>query len=454
MSVARPAAAGLLLALADGGALQAGSPVVEGGERRSPIVAVVEEVGPAVVNIATDQRLENPFSGSPFGGLLSEFFGAPAQRGQRRFVQNSLGSGVIVKPDGALVTNEHVILGASRIRVTLKDGRTLLAEVVGTDADSDLAVLRLEGEGTFPAVRLGRSNDLMIGETVIAIGNPYGFSSSVTTGVVSATGRSIEVGERALTDFIQTDALINPGNSGGPLLNIRGELIGVNNAVYGPAQGIGFAIPVDRVRRVVDDLISYGEVRAAWLGLLVEEFVPDEETGAVEPGHAVRVRRVFTGSPAAAAGLRPGDRLRGAGGRPIRSRADWDTIVSGLTPGRSLALATERAGTPRGVTLAATAFPEDKALALFAEASGLTLEALPPTGRDRSGGGLIVRGVRDGSRAARIGLAPGDVLIRLDREPLIGLEDLKRLTPRLLDHGSFYLVVVRGRTAYNLTFTL
>ena len=340
--------------------------------------------------------------------------------------------------------------------MTLRDGRTLLAEVVGTDPDSDLAVLRLEGEGQFPAVRLGRSSDLMIGETVIAIGNPYGFSSSVTTGVVSATGRSIEVGERALTDFIQTDALINPGNSGGPLLNIRGELIGVNNAVYGPAQGIGFAIPVDRVRRVVEDLISYGEVRSAWLGLLVEEFVPDQEESreGIEPEHGVRVRRVFSGSPAATAGLRPGDRLRAAAGRSLRSRAEWDTLVSGLTPGRSVALATSRAGTARNVTLTATSFPEDQALRWFAEASGLELEALPRTGRDRPGGGLLVRAVRSGSRAERIGLTEGDVLIRLDREPLAGLEDLRRLTPRLLDRGSFYVVVVRGRTAYNLTFTL
>jgi len=455
MRVVLPVAAGLLLAVAPGTATPAGNPVVEGTDRRSPIVQVVEEVGPAVVNIATDQRVENPFSGSPFGGLLRDFLNMPQERSQRRFVQNSLGSGVIVKADGAVVTNEHVILGASRIRVTLRDGRTLLAEVVGTDGDSDLAVLRLEGEGQYPAVRLGRSSDLMIGETVIAIGNPYGFSSSVTTGVVSATGRSIEVGERALTDFIQTDALINPGNSGGPLLNIRGELIGVNNAVYGPAQGIGFAIPVDRVRRVVEDLISYGAVRSAWLGLLVEEFVPDEEEvrEGIEPEHAVRVRRVFSDSPGAAAGLRPGDRLRAAAGHPLRSRAEWDTLVSGLTPGRSVALATSRAGTPRVVTITATSFPEDRALAWFAEPSGLELEAIPHS-PDRAGGGLMVRAVRSGSRAERIGLTKGDVLIRLDREPLNGLDDLRRLTPRLLDHGSFYVVVVRGRTAYNLTFTL
>ena len=190
--------------------------------------------------------------------------------------------------------------------------------------------------------------------------------------------------------------------------------------------------------------------------IVVDEFVPDQEESkeGIEPEHGGRVRRVFSGSPAATAGLRPGDRLRAAAGRPLRSRAEWDTLVSGLTPGRSVALDTSRATTARNVTLTATSFPEDQALRWFAEASGLELEALPRNGRDRPAAGLMVRAVRSGSRAERIGLAEGDVLIRLDREPLAGLEDLRRLTPRLLDRGSFYVVVVRGRTAYNLTFTL
>src|SRR5262249_42984734 len=182
----------------------------------------------------------------------------------RRFTRASLGSGVIVASDGTILTNEHVVLRASRIHVTLADEREFDAKLVGADADSDLAVLRVTAGKALPSVTLGSSADLMIGETVIAIGNPFGLAHSRTTGRVSAPGRSLTSEERPYADFLQTDASINPGNSGGPLLDIRGQVIGINTAIYGKAQGIGFAIPVDRARRVMHDLVSYGEVRRPW----------------------------------------------------------------------------------------------------------------------------------------------------------------------------------------------
>ncbi len=455
-ALAARAALGVMLGLPEPAG--AGSPVLAGVERRSPVVQVVEEVAPAVVNIATDQRVENPFGTSPFGRLLRDFFDVQPPGRQDRYVQNSLGSGVIVDPAGYVATNEHVIWGASRIRVTLQDGRTLLADVVGTDAESDLAVLKLDGQGPFPAVRLGRSDDLLIGETVIAIGNPYGFSSSVTTGVVSAVGRSIESGDRVFSDYIQTDALINPGNSGGPLLNIRGELIGVNNSVYAPAQGIGFAIPVNRVRRVVGDLINYGKVRHPWFGLMVEEFHPAGGPPALGRKPALRIQRVFIGGPADAAGLRPGDRIRALAGRVIDSRADFDTALSELQVGRSVRMEVERDGRPISATLTGTAFPAGKAGAYLAEVTGLELEEIPDRLRARyrflPDAGLLVTEVRPGSRAERLGLRPGDVVVRMDRERVSGLEDLDRLVPQILTRSSFFMVVVRGRVAYNLTFRL
>jgi S1-C subfamily serine protease len=426
--------------------------------RRSHVVEMVEKVAPAVVNIATDQRVENPFGSSGFGSLLREFFDLPEGGPRERFVPNSLGSGVIIGPEGYVATNEHVILGASRIRVTLQDGRTFLAEVVGTDPDSDLAVLKVGGEGPFPAVRMGRSDDLLIGETVIAIGNPYGFSSSVTTGVVSATGRSIESGDLIFNDYIQTDALINPGNSGGPLLNIKGELIGVNNAVYAPAQGIGFAIPVNRVRRVVEDLIDYGQVRHPWFGFLVEEYALEPSPGQIEAAAGLRVRMVFIDSPADRAGLRPGDRITRVDGRTIAGRVDYDTVLSQLELDENVEMETARDGRPRTLSLRGGEFPADKAGEYFSDLTGMVLEDIPADLRQRyrllPDEGLMIAEVRRGSRADRMGLQRGDVVIRLDRERLTGEEDLSHLVPDILGRGSFFMVVVRGRVAYNLTFRL
>jgi S1-C subfamily serine protease len=426
--------------------------------RRSHIVEMVEKVAPAVVNIATDQRVENPFGSSRFGALLQEFFDLPEGGPRERFVPNSLGSGVIIRPEGYVATNEHVILGASRIRVTLKDGRTFLAEVVGTDPDSDLAVLKLSDDGPFPAVRMGRSDDLLIGETVIAIGNPYGFSSSVTTGVVSATGRSIESGDMVFNDYIQTDALINPGNSGGPLLNINAELIGVNNAVYAPAQGIGFAIPVNRVRRVVEDLIDYGQVRHPWFGFLVEEYALEPSPGQIQQTAGLRARLVFIDSPADRVGLRPGDRIIKMNGRSIAGRADYDTVLSQVEPDEMLEMETERDGRPRRLSLRGTEFPADKAGDYLSELTGMVLEEIPIELRRRyrflPDEGLLITDVRRGSRADRMGLRQGDVVIRLDRKTVAGEEDLVDLVPDILNRGSFFMVVVRGRTAYNLTFRL
>jgi S1-C subfamily serine protease len=308
-------------------------------------------------------------------------------------------------------------------------------------------------------VRLGRSDDLLIGETVVAIGNPYGFSSSVTTGVVSAVGRSIESGDRVFSDYIQTVALINPGNSGGPLLNIRGELIGVNNAVYAPAQGIGFAIPVNRVRRVVADLINYGKVRHPWFGLMVEEFQPAGD-GAADLRHkpALRVRQVFIGGPADAAGLRPGDRIRALAGRPIDTRADFDTALSDLAAGSPVAMEAERDGRPIRTTLTGTAFPAGKAAEYLAAVTGMWLDEIPDRLRARyrflPAAGLLITEVRSGSRAEGLGLRQGDVVVRMDREGVAGLADLDRIVPQVLTRSSFFMVVVRGRVAYNLTFRL
>src|SRR5688500_14085764 len=271
--------------------------------RRSPVAVVAHNVLPTVVNIQTEatirRRAVDPFF-DPFG-----FFGGR----ERAYTSQSLGSGFVWSSDGIIVTNNHVVEGASRITVNFNDGRQLPAKLLGVDPDSDLAVLRVEEKG-LTAAPVGTSADLMIGESVVAVGNPFGLSGTVTTGVVSALGRSVpsETQGRTYTDFIQTDASINPGNSGGPLLNIEGRVIGINVAIYAQAQGIGFAIPVDRAKKVIQDLLRYGEVHSAWIGAVTATLTPEE---AQRRGHEARrgalVVRVFASSPADRAGLRPGD---------------------------------------------------------------------------------------------------------------------------------------------------
>src|SRR5213596_2830361 len=314
-------------------------------ERRSLVVQAVEKAGPAVVNVSTEQVVERrgspfPFPEDPF---FDQYFRDFFDLRPRRFTTTSLGSGVIVAPDGTILTNEHVILRASRIHVTLADEREFDAKLVGADSDSDVAVLRVQAGGELPHVTLGTSSDLMIGETVIAIGNPFGLSHTVTTGVVSAVGRSLHDEDRTYTDFIQTDASINPGNSGGPLLNIKGELIGINTAIYGKAQGIGFAIPVDRARRVMKDLVSYGEVRRVWVGLVVQDLTPQlaQHFGT---RRGVVVAEIDPGSPAAGAGLARGDVITRVDGREVRSRDDFEQRVEDRAEDSKLVVTRRREG--------------------------------------------------------------------------------------------------------------
>ena len=229
--------------------------------RRNEIVEVVEKVSPAVVNIAAEQIVRRRPS------FFDEFFSGFDSRARK---SQSLGSGVLIDSRGIILTNDHVISGASRIVATTKAGLELDCEIVGSDTDNDLAVLRVKKPGgPLPAIKLGTSSDLLIGETVVVIGNPFGLSNTVTAGVLSALGRSVRGNENqhVYTDFIQIDAPINPGNSGGPVVNIQGELIGIATAIIGGAQGIGFAIPIDRAKRIKDDLLTFGEVRAVWVGL-------------------------------------------------------------------------------------------------------------------------------------------------------------------------------------------
>jgi Do/DeqQ family serine protease len=415
--------------------------------RRNMVVEAVEKASPAVVNISTEEVVEQrgspfPYPADPF---FDEFFRDFSDPHPRRFTRTSLGSGVVVASDGTILTNEHVVLRGSRIHVTLADEREFDAKLVGADADSDLAVLRVRAGGALPSVTLGRSADLMIGETVIAIGNPFGLSHTVTTGVVSALGRSLRSEDRTYADFIQTDASINPGNSGGPLLDIRGEVIGINTAIYGKAQGIGFAIPVDRVRRVMHDLVSYGEVRRPWLGLVVQDLSP-ELAQHFGTSRGVVVAEIEADSPAASAGLERGDVIVRVDGHDVHSREEFDQRVDAHGEGERATLTLRRDGREQNHEVKLTPFPAAHADDLAWSLLGL--------GVAEKGDVLEVRRVRPGSPAARIGVQTGDRLLGLGGTATHSVAEFRRKVIEIRGAREVLLSVGRGPYQYNVNVPL
>jgi serine protease Do len=410
--------------------------------RRTPIVVVAHNVLPSVVNIQTEatirRRAVDPFF-DPFG-----FFGGQ----ERSYTSQSLGSGFVWSSDGIIVTNNHVVEGASRIIVNFNNGTQLPAKLLGVDPDSDLAVLRVDGK-SFTAAPVGTSSDLMIGETVVAVGNPFGLSGTVTTGVVSALGRSVPSQEqgRTFTDFIQTDASINPGNSGGPLLNIEGKVIGINVAIYQNAQGIGFAIPVDRARKVIQDILRFGEVHAAWIGAVTATLTPEE---AKRLGHEAErgalVVRVFSDSPAERAGLKVGDVITAVAGKTVDSREAFSTFTAMVPTGQALSLRIARNGSSRDLPVTPTDPPGGLGLRILEEVAGLRV-----ADEKRS---VVIDDVLNGTRAANIGLAPGDVIVGVNGTEVTSTRALNTEVMRGAERSSIVLSVARGRYVYNLTFPM
>ena len=414
-------------------------PASVSASRRTPIVVVAHNVLPAVVNIQTESTIRrrevDPYL-DPFG-----FFGGGT------YTSQSLGSGFVWSSDGIIVTNNHVVEGASRITVNLSDGSQVPAKLIGVDPDSDVAVLRVDASH-LTAATIGTSSDLMIGETVVAVGNPFGLSGTVTTGVVSALGRSVPSKEagRTFTDFIQTDASINPGNSGGPLLNIEGKVVGINTAIYANAQGIGFAIPVDRARKVIQDLLRYGQVHSAWIGAVTATITPEEarRTGIRAPRGAV-VARVFSGSPAQAAGLRTGDVITAVSGRPVDSREAFSTFTATIPGGQPIDLTVVRGGSSHTVTVRPADPPRDLGLRVLWEVAGL---------RVSESRGVVISEVASGSRGERIGLAPGDSIVGVNGNPVGSTDQLNDELKKSAERSSVVLDVARGRYIYSLTFPM
>ena len=415
--------------------------------RRSPVVVVAEKASPAVVSILSgpeSRRARSPFGGDPFFDDFFRDFFEPLPRQQPR---RSLGSGVIIRPDGYILTNEHVILQAGKIQVQLADERTFDARLVGADSDSDLAVLKIDGTTSLPHLPLGSADDLMIGETVIAIGNPFGLSHTITTGVISAQNRSLNADGRTYYDFIQTDASINPGNSGGPLLNINGILIGINTAIYNKAQGIGFAIPISRAKRIVEELISHGTVESPWVGLVVQTLTPDLAFHfSLNNNKGVLVRTVEAASPASRAGFQRGDVIISLNGKTIRSSEEYRQRERGYQSGDSLRFHVIRQEKEHTLTVTAARFPFGKADGLMWRLLGFHVKETPY--------GLQIGQLRRSSPAVRIGLEPGDQIIGLAGIQIHTRDDFRRKIIDIRLKQNVLLSIGRGRQQYHVQMPL
>ena len=300
--------------------------------------AAVQKAAPAVVSINTSTTTRNPQSGDPW---FRFFFG---DRGEQQ--QSGLGSGVIMSPEGYILTNNHVVEGADAIEVVLPDARSAVAKVIGTDPESDLAVLKINLD-KLPVMVLGNSDQMQVGDRVLAIGNPFGVGQTVTSGIVSALGRN-QLGINTFENFIQTDAAINPGNSGGALADVEGNLMGINTAIYsrtGGSLGIGFAIPVDTAKQVLESIIKNGQVVRGWIGVEPGELTPElAQTFGVPTEQGVIVTGVLGGGPAALAGIRPGDVIRDVAGQPVRTVSELLSRIAALTPGQPVAFTLLRRG--------------------------------------------------------------------------------------------------------------
>jgi serine protease Do/serine protease DegQ len=428
---------------ADAGAL----PQTDSAGGALPSLApMVERVSPAVVNISSTslaRAQESPLYRDPF---FRFFFDMPERAPQQRSSQ-SLGSGVIVDAEhGLVLTNNHVIDHASEIKVTLMDGRQLTATLVGTDPDVDIAVIRIPPED-LTAIALADSDRLRVGDFVLAFGNPFGLRNTVTSGIVSALGRS-GLGIEGFEDFIQTDASINPGNSGGALVNLRGELVGINTAILGPAGGnvgIGFAIPINMASQVMMQLVEFGEVRRGRLGAISQDLTPElaQAFGMERYQPAVVITEVGADTPAARAGLKSGDIIVSVNGRKVRSSTEMRTIVGLLRIGDEVRIEYRRDGRDYATTARVTELPRTQLLGkdLHPRLAGAVFSALDEHSAQRSQmQGALVTSIEPGSMAQRGGLRQGDVVVSVNRVAITTLQDL---APALRTGGNRILLNVR-----------
>lgn len=418
---------------------------------------LAKKVKPSVVNIATSKavtvRQSNPWTMDPlFRQMMPQ---APTSKK----TQSSLGTGFIIDADGDVLTNNHVIEGADEIVVKFDDGREIEAKIVGRDEKLDLAVIRMTKSGAYPALPLGDSDAIDVGDWVVAVGNPFGLGHTVTAGIVSAKARVLGAGP--YDDFIQTDASINPGNSGGPLFNIKGEVIGINSAIIASGQGLGFAIPINMAKEVLSQLITKGAVTRGWLGVSIGDVPPNLQAQAGLTGDAgAYVAEVIPGGPASSGGVISGDIILEINGEKLAHSHELPTKVARLKPGEKATLLVLHDGQKYSKTVTVGVLDKNGGASIGAGGApagkggmGLTLRDLTPS--EKSGyqsQGVLVTGVDSGSQADVLGITRGDLIVEINGQPVVTLEQVRQALASITSGRIVRVGLIRGNVMYYFAF--
>jgi serine protease Do len=427
--------------------------------------SLAKQISPAVVNIRTVKtikgggRVFRHFRREPFGrddqfrDFFEKFFG---EENQRDFKQRSLGSGFIIDREGYIVTNNHVIEDADRIKVILKDEKEFDAEIVGRDPNTDIALIKIDAESAFVEVKFGDSDRLEVGQWVVAIGSPFGLEQTVTAGIVSAKGRVL--GSGPYDDFIQTDASINPGNSGGPLINMKGEVVGINTAIIASAQGLGFAIPINLAKGIIDQLKESGEVTRGWLGVSIQSLSQElREYYRVENGTGVLVVQVFKGDPADKAGIEPQDIILEVNGKKVKTKQDVTRMIADIGVGETAKIRILRNGREKTFTVKIAKRDEDKIASKDRRDPqenelGITVSEITPELSRRFNimerDGVIVISVENGSKAEEADIQHGDIIKEINHEPIKDKEDFNAAVEKAREGDSLKLFIKRRNMGF------
>jgi serine protease Do len=422
-------------------------------------ISLAKKLSPVVVNISTTQLsgggpgMPSPFGeDDPFSEFWKKFFGNPPPRGPQR--QKSLGSGFIIDRDGSILTNNHVVENAERIVVKLADGREFDAKVVGRDSKTDIAVIKINDKGNLPVASLGDSDKVEVGEWTMAIGNPFGLDNTVTAGIVSAKGRHIGAGP--YDNFIQTDASINPGNSGGPLINLRGEVVGINTAIFsrtGGNIGIGFAIPINLAKELVPQLKSKGKVTRGWLGVVIQKVTPDlAESLGLDQARGALVANVAKDGPAERAGVKVGDVIVEFDGKEVKDSNELPILVARTAVDRKARLKVLRDKKEVNLTVMIGELKDEEVVASSEEKGdlGLTVQRLTPQIAESLGlervEGLVITAVEPGSAGEEAGLRRGDVILEMDRKAVRNLAEYRKALEGAKKGKGILFLVRRGES--------
>jgi serine protease Do len=425
---------------------------------------LADKLKPVVVNISTTKTIRTGRGGqfrSPFDrhfwgdDFFERFFGDVPKR---EFKQRSLGSGFIISNDGYIFTNNHVIEQADKILVKLSTGKEYEAKVIGRDAKTDIALIKIKSGESLPVVELGDSEKLRVGDWVVAIGNPFGLEQTVTAGIVSAKGRVIGAGP--YDNFIQTDASINPGNSGGPLFNMEGKVIGINTAIVAQGQGIGFAIPINMAKTILPDLKSKGKVTRAWLGVSVQDVTEDiAKNIKLKDNNGALITEVFKGDPADRAGLRSGDLITEVNGKKIKDTHELLLTIASFHVGDKIEIKAVRDGLEKAYQIVVTERKDQPEVASAREITGnfgMTVQDITPDIARylgiQSRIGVIVVDVQDGSQADEKGIQPQDIILEVNKVKISSLKDYQREISKKSTRNTVLLLIKRGKAKYFVSF--